>query len=332
MWVRLPPSPLGCRDRRAAEGHGHPDRTMPTPAPWVDPNDHRSRLSPAGEAQGRRRSMSTTAATASATDRRVSHFSVAERAARGKAARAEVPRRVHGEWAPAPGRRDPVELLEEQAASRVPELVPIRYGRMLVSPFTFYRGAAYLMAADLAGAPRTGPARAAVRRRAPVELRRLRRARPAAGVRRQRLRRDAAGPVRVGPQAAGRELRGRRARPRLRRQDSGAAVNLAVDARVSRGDARASRRCGRSISGTRASTSTTLIAQFESQRRARSSRKLMEKNLAKARAKDSLRAFDKLTDDGRRRAADHQRPAADRADRGPRRRRERGDRGRSRAA
>ncbi len=52
--------------------------------------------------------------------------------------------------------RDPVELLEEQAASRVPELVPIRYGRMLVSPFTFFRGAAYLMAADLADAPRTG--------------------------------------------------------------------------------------------------------------------------------------------------------------------------------
>ena len=65
-------------------------------------------------------------------------------------------RGVHGEWSAPSGRRDPVELLEEQAASRVPELVPIRYGRMLVSPFTFYRGAAYLMAADLAGAQRTG--------------------------------------------------------------------------------------------------------------------------------------------------------------------------------
>ena len=50
----------------------------------------------------------------------------------------------------------PVELLEEQAQTRVPELVPIRYGRMLVSPFTFYRGAAYLMASDLAAGPRTG--------------------------------------------------------------------------------------------------------------------------------------------------------------------------------
>src|SRR3954447_21186649 len=87
---------------------------------------------------------------------RVEHFTPAERAARGKAARAEVPRSSHAEWEPAPGRRDPVEVLEEQAQTRVPELIPIRYGRMLVSPFTFYRGAAALMAADLADAPRTG--------------------------------------------------------------------------------------------------------------------------------------------------------------------------------
>jgi uncharacterized protein (DUF2252 family) len=86
----------------------------------------------------------------------VEHFSVAERAARGKAARAEVPRASHGDWEPALHRPDPVELLEEQAATRVPELVPIRYGRMLVSPFTFYRGAAYLMASDLSTGPRTG--------------------------------------------------------------------------------------------------------------------------------------------------------------------------------
>ena len=63
---------------------------------------------------------------------------------------------MHGEWLAPSGRRDPVEMLEEQAASRVPELVPIRYGRMGVSPFTFYRGAAYLMAADLERSPRTG--------------------------------------------------------------------------------------------------------------------------------------------------------------------------------
>ena len=86
----------------------------------------------------------------------VPHPTTGERAAMGRAVRATLPRSAHGEWEPASRRRDPVELLEEQAASRVPELVPIRYGRMLVSPFTFFRGAAYPMAADLADAPRSG--------------------------------------------------------------------------------------------------------------------------------------------------------------------------------
>src|SRR4051812_29141428 len=84
------------------------------------------------------------------------HMAPADRAAVGRDARKGVPRSLHGAWKPPPDRADPVSLLEEQAASRVPELVPIRYGRMLVSPFTFYRGAAYLMAADLAAVPRTG--------------------------------------------------------------------------------------------------------------------------------------------------------------------------------
>jgi uncharacterized protein (DUF2252 family) len=79
-----------------------------------------------------------------------------ERAATGKAARRRAPRSSHGEWAPAAERPDPVDLLERQAASRVGRLVPLRYGRMLVSPFTFYRGAAAIMAADLAGTPRSG--------------------------------------------------------------------------------------------------------------------------------------------------------------------------------
>jgi uncharacterized protein (DUF2252 family) len=79
-----------------------------------------------------------------------------ERAGRGREARTIVARSAHGEWQPAPGRPDPVALLEEQAADRVPELIPMRYDRMLVSPFTFYRGAAYLMASDLATTPRTG--------------------------------------------------------------------------------------------------------------------------------------------------------------------------------
>jgi len=67
-----------------------------------------------------------------------------------------VPRADHAKFEPPPGRADPVALLERQAKTRVPELVPIRYGRMLVSPFTFYRGAALIMANDLASTPRSG--------------------------------------------------------------------------------------------------------------------------------------------------------------------------------
>ena len=80
----------------------------------------------------------------------------AERAARGKEARAAVPRDSHAVFDPGPGRPDPVGLLEEQAKSRVPELVPVRWGRMMVSPFTFYRGAALPMASDLSHTPVSG--------------------------------------------------------------------------------------------------------------------------------------------------------------------------------
>jgi len=79
-----------------------------------------------------------------------------QRAAKGRAARTNAPRSSHAEWRPAPDRPDPVALLEGQAETRVPGLVPIRYGRMLVSPLTFYRGAALIMAADLAETPRSG--------------------------------------------------------------------------------------------------------------------------------------------------------------------------------
>ena len=79
-----------------------------------------------------------------------------ERAAAGKAAREKVPRSSHGEWKPAARRRDPVKVLEDQDKSRVQELVPIRFGRMLASPFTFYRGAAAIMAMDLAKTPESG--------------------------------------------------------------------------------------------------------------------------------------------------------------------------------
>ena len=79
-----------------------------------------------------------------------------DRQARGLAARSDAPRSSHGRWQPAPDRPDPIALIEEQSESRLPELVPIRHGRMLASPSTFYRGAAVIMAADLAGSPRSG--------------------------------------------------------------------------------------------------------------------------------------------------------------------------------
>jgi uncharacterized protein (DUF2252 family) len=81
--------------------------------------------------------------------------SKAERAAYGKSLRQQVPLQANAELVTSDGGADPVELLESQSATRVPELVPIRYGRMLVSPFTFYRGAALIMADDLAQGPRT---------------------------------------------------------------------------------------------------------------------------------------------------------------------------------
>jgi uncharacterized protein (DUF2252 family) len=80
----------------------------------------------------------------------------AERAERGKEARAAVPRDSHAAFDPPPDRPDPLALLEEQAKSRVSELVPVRWGRMMVSPFTFYRGAALPMASDLAATPVSG--------------------------------------------------------------------------------------------------------------------------------------------------------------------------------
>ncbi|NJP42821.1 DUF2252 domain-containing protein [Actinacidiphila epipremni] len=86
----------------------------------------------------------------------VERRSPAERAAHGKAARRRIPRSAQARFAPPAGRFDPVALLERQSADRVPELVPIRYRRMLESPFRFYRGAAGIMAADLGPAPDTG--------------------------------------------------------------------------------------------------------------------------------------------------------------------------------
>jgi uncharacterized protein (DUF2252 family) len=82
-------------------------------------------------------------------------LSVEERMAAGKELRKKIPRILQGDYKPAPKRADPVSILEEQAKTRLPELVPIRYARMLTSPFAFLRGGAAIMATDLAAGPKT---------------------------------------------------------------------------------------------------------------------------------------------------------------------------------
>ena len=93
---------------------------------------------------------------AGTVDERPAHLTPEERAARGREARATVRRADLGEYAPAKRRRDPVAILEEQGVARQQDLLPIRYGRMSASPFTFLRGSAAVMAADLAASPATG--------------------------------------------------------------------------------------------------------------------------------------------------------------------------------
>jgi uncharacterized protein (DUF2252 family) len=88
--------------------------------------------------------------------RRVAHPSVDDRRAKGLQAGDRAPLSGHSGWKPATDRPDPVELLVEQETTREPDLIPVRHGRMMVSPFTFYRGAARIMAADLAGTPVAG--------------------------------------------------------------------------------------------------------------------------------------------------------------------------------
>jgi uncharacterized protein (DUF2252 family) len=103
-----------------------------------------------------RRSVVLPRSQATGLEKPRERMSPAERRVRGKAARAEVPRESHAQWQPPKDRPDPIALLESQAATRVPDLVPVRYGRMMETPFTYYRGAALPMASDLARTPATG--------------------------------------------------------------------------------------------------------------------------------------------------------------------------------
>src|SRR5215213_3868412 len=91
-----------------------------------------------------------------ATDHSAAASSYQQRRERGRVARRVVSRSTHGEWAPSPDRPDPVDLLEAQDSDRIPDLIPIRYSRMMASPFAFMRGSAIVMARDLASTPRTG--------------------------------------------------------------------------------------------------------------------------------------------------------------------------------
>jgi uncharacterized protein (DUF2252 family) len=83
-------------------------------------------------------------------------LSYSERVELGRALRAQTPRAAHGEWQTPAGRRDPIDNLEESSQGRMPDLVPIRYGRMLTDPFAFLRGSAAVMAHDLASTPVSG--------------------------------------------------------------------------------------------------------------------------------------------------------------------------------
>jgi len=90
------------------------------------------------------------------TFKKIEHSSLEERKKMGKRARDHASPGSHAGWEPAAARPDPVSLLQEQDATREPDLVPVRHGRMMVSPFTFYRGAAKIMASDLNGTPTSG--------------------------------------------------------------------------------------------------------------------------------------------------------------------------------
>ena len=187
--------------------------------------------------------------------RKVTHPSIDERRAKGMEARDQAPLSSHTKWSPAADRPDPVALLEEQNTTREPDLVPVRHGRMMVSPFTFYRGAAKIMAADLAETPVAGlkvqlcgdahlsnfGVFASPERQLLFDL--------------ERLRRDPARAVRVRREADGGELHHRGPQQRLHQADTQAATLASV--RAYREAMASSRRWARWTSGTPTWTRTS---------------------------------------------------------------------------
>ena len=132
----------------------------------------------------------------------------ADRYAEGKALRDVCPRNAHATWKAPAGRPDAVDLVLKAEKGRMPDLLPMRHGRMVRSAFTFYRGAALTMASDLASTPSSGDPRPVLRGRPPVQLRRFCHAGKACHLCHQRSRRDPPGAVGVGRQAPWGELRG----------------------------------------------------------------------------------------------------------------------------
>src|SRR5579864_5505459 len=219
-------------------------------------------------------------------------LSVAVRAARGKTARRAVPRESHAVFDPPSDRPDPITLLEEQAKTRVPELVPIRWGRMMVSPFTYYRGAALPMASDLADTPVSG---LAVQACGDAHLSNF----GIFGSAERRLMFDVndfdetlPGPWEwdVKRLAASLEIAGRDNQfPAKQRRE----IVMAAAAQY--------RQAMRNFAGMTSlevwyahADATELRAQFDTELRARQ-RKLMDKGLAKARTRDSMEQLSKLT-------------------------------------
>ena len=142
------PAPATKPTPKAAAPAAKPTAKAPAPV--------RKRTAKAPAPAAKRTAKAQTPAPAAAIPAAPAPLSLQERRDIGREARRKVPRSSHGAWEPAAGRRDPVTLLEEQNANRVPWLVPVRHARMRVSPFTFYRGTARIMAADLAPTPTSG--------------------------------------------------------------------------------------------------------------------------------------------------------------------------------
>ena len=233
-----------------------------------------------------------------------------------KSVRVSVPLGCHDEWEPAADRR-PIELLEEQADDPSPRAgadPPRAHARLAVHLLPGRRapdGRRSRVHEDV------GHHRAALRRRAPLELRVLRIPGATPVLRRERLRRDRARAVGVGRQAPRGEPRDRRPRQRLHEQGT-RRDRAACGALVPRDDACSSRACRCSRSGTRTSISTRCCPSSEASLDPKKTPSVW-RAIAKARAHDSLQAFDKLADAGRRRAENRARPPAHRAHRALRR-------------